>query len=75
MSPDKSHTYGMITKWPGTSITLASVKLSPTDQVRLLGYDQPLSWSENAQGQIVVQLPRADATRAKWVWTLDFSAN
>lgn len=74
-TPDKSHVYAMITKWPGSDIALGVVKLSSSDKVRLLGYEQELSWVEDSEGNVNIKMPRGDEINSDWVWTLDFSAN
>lgn len=72
MSEDESRIYGMITRWPGDSITLGSVDVTSGMNIRMLGSNQTLSWSKNDDA-VVVNLPRPDQVNSKWVWTLAFS--
>jgi alpha-L-fucosidase len=52
-SRDGSATYAYLTKRPSGSVVLHNVKAAGAAVVRLLGYDQPLTWQATEGGMIV----------------------
>ncbi|WP_189828627.1 alpha-L-fucosidase [Streptomyces finlayi] len=64
--------YATATAWPGTQLTLtAPVDVGSGDEVRLLGYDKPLSTYRDGSGRLVITMPAAGqaATPSKNAWT------
>ncbi len=51
--------YAISLGWPGTELTLHRVQPDPGSEIRLLGYDQPLTWSYDAAGGLTITLPAA----------------
>lgn len=71
-SADRTKVYAMITKWPGETITLASVSPSANLRVQMLGAEGTLTYNETEEG-IQISIPRPDHIQSKWVWTLLFT--
>ncbi|CAL8136124.1 unnamed protein product [Orchesella dallaii] len=71
-SADESQVYAMITSWPGSSITLGAITPSADATITMLGSESVLSWTQTSDG-VVIQLPRQETIKSKWVWTLVFN--
>lgn len=72
MSPDKSRIYGMVTNWPDSTITLASINVTEATQISILGEGKSLAWKETQDG-VAITLPHLDEVKSKWVQTLVIS--
>jgi len=51
--------YAISLGWPGRQLTLHRVQPHDGSEIRLLGYDQPLSWSYDPSDGLIITLPEA----------------
>ena len=73
-SKDGRFTYAILTKWPGTQITLASVRPKPGSEITLLGGETALSWSFDSDRGTKVTFPenlyQASNRPCEYAWCL-----
>lgn len=55
-SKDGRRVYAFLLEWPGESLHLRSIQAREGSDIVLLGHDQPLEWSSDADG-LYIQLP------------------
>lgn len=71
-SKDGHYLYLIATEWPGESIQFREASPVPNSEIRLLGYDQPLSWSKDGN-TVIVTIPGAlqepDSRPSKYAWS------
>ncbi|UCG27930.1 MAG: alpha-L-fucosidase [Bacteroidales bacterium] len=72
-SKDGETIYAVTLSWPGSSLTLESIKPDPGSEVKLLGSETPLTWIINEKGNLEIEIPdnlREEANRpCKYAWT------
>jgi alpha-L-fucosidase len=78
-SKDKRYVYTMLTKWPGTELTLKSVRPNAGTKVTMLGTDAPLAWTFDAAKGTTVSFPenlqQASNRPCEHAWTLKIETN
>ena len=72
-SKDQRFVYAILTKWPGTQLTLKSVRPKAGSKVTLLGSNSTLPWKfDSAQGTTISlpeQLQQADNRPCEYAWS------
>jgi len=56
-SKDGKRIFAIALKWPGERLTLKTLRARPGSTVRMLGFDEPLAWHDNADGALVIEIP------------------
>ena len=73
-SKDGKFVYAILTEWPGTQVTLKSVRPKPGTEVTLLGANTTLSWKLDAAVGTTVTFPenlqQAGNRPSEYAWTL-----
>jgi alpha-L-fucosidase len=71
---DRRFVYAILTEWPGTQVTLKSVRPAAGSTITLLGSKATLPWKfDSAQGTIVrlpEELQQASNRPCEWAWSL-----
>ncbi|HMB89509.1 MAG TPA: alpha-L-fucosidase [Rhodothermales bacterium] len=76
-SKDEEVIYAISLTWPGEHLLLHQVKPTPGKPIKLLGFDAPLDWQLNEQGDVLIDIPSLwqDPTRRPvkhaWVFRIE----
>jgi alpha-L-fucosidase len=54
---DWRYIYAFVQKWPGNTLTVASVRAKPGSQIQLLGAPSPLKWRNDSGRGLVIDIP------------------
>lgn len=54
---DRRRVYAYALKWPGNQMVLGTVRARPGSEIGMLGYPEPLSWRQDSERGIVIDLP------------------
>jgi len=54
---DSRRVYAYALKWPGKQMVLGTVRARPESEIRMLGYPEPLSWRQDPERGVVIELP------------------
>jgi alpha-L-fucosidase len=53
------HVYAVSLRWPGRELTLHRVRPDMGSDIHLLGFDEPLSWTFDAEAGVTITIPEA----------------
>ncbi|MEM9673483.1 MAG: alpha-L-fucosidase, partial [Bacteroidota bacterium] len=67
-SKDGSTLYGITLEAPSGEVSFAQLKPQEGSKVRMLGYDQPLEWTYDAERGLTVQVPSEAASVTDYAW-------
>ena len=56
-SKDHATIYAFALHWPGTTLTLKTVRPKPGSKIMFFGYDKPLAWTYGKESGTVIQMP------------------
>jgi alpha-L-fucosidase len=56
---DNRFTYALCLQWPGQTLALRSVRAKKDSAITLLGFPQPLPWTQEEDGALVIRIPAA----------------
>ncbi len=65
---DRKTLYGISLQNPSDKITLPQLKPDEGTEVRLLGYDQPLTWSYDDQAGLTIRVPADATSTSQYAW-------
>ena len=73
-SKDQRFVYAILTNWPGTRVTLKSVRPKPNSKITFLGSNASMPWSLASDRGVTVTLPenlqQASNRVCKYAWSL-----
>ena len=55
-SKDNQAVYAICLKWPGKQLVLKSVRAAEGSEIRLLGFEKPMPWRQDANG-LAIEIP------------------
>ena len=55
-------------EWPGSVLHLETVRAGEGAEITLLGYNEPLEWSQGEDG-LRIELPPGSEAVSKYAWT------
>jgi len=64
--------YAITLSWPASgSLILGAVNPTANLAITMLGYKEPITWSERAEGGITIVMPQLSdaAMPCRWAWT------
>ena len=65
--------YAIVLDWPpADGLVLASVELPADAKVLMLGYGEPLQWTQAAGGGVQIKFPELAKVASRWAWVLQF---
>ncbi|KAF0294882.1 Alpha-L-fucosidase [Amphibalanus amphitrite] len=65
--------YAIVLDWPAADgVVLGSVELPADAKVAMLGYTEPLQWTQAAKGGVQVKFPDLAKVSSRWAWVLKF---
>ena len=77
-SKDNRNTYALLTEWPGSEVTLTSVRPRAGSAVTMLGVNTPLKWTFDAAKGVTITFPEglqhASARPCDHAWSLKIEA-
>ncbi|MGH9616975.1 MAG: alpha-L-fucosidase [Acidobacteriaceae bacterium] len=77
-SKDRRFVYAILTEWPGTRITLKSVRPRPNSELTLLGSNAVLPWKFESDQGTVIELPenlqQSHNRPCEYAWSLKIPA-
>lgn len=75
---DNRFIYATATEWPGKTLTLATVKPRPQSKVFMLGYPEPLKWTQDPGNHVRIFIPDnlqdQDHRPCEYAWTFKIEA-
>ena len=57
-SKDNRTVYAICLKWPGEQLVLTSVRAAEGSEIRLLGFEKPMPWRQDAKG-LTIEMPES----------------
>jgi alpha-L-fucosidase len=77
-SKDRRFVYAILTQWPGTQVTLESVRPKSNSKVALLGSNASLAWNFDSAKGTIVSIPEAlqqsDNRPCSYAWSFKIEA-
>jgi alpha-L-fucosidase len=77
-SKDKRWTYALLTEWPGSELTLTSVRPKAGSTIQMLGLETPLKWRFDSAKGVTITFPEnvqhASARPCDHAWALKIEA-
>ena len=56
-SNNKKNIFAIVTKWPGKSLQIKYIQPIQDSKIYMLGIDQPLEWTQDAEKGVIIQIP------------------
>ena len=71
-SQSKGSVYALVVKEPGDNVRLGAMANVTFDDIKLVGYNNPLNWVKTNDSVVIYTNIRVNSN-VKWTWTFEFT--